>query len=94
VSLEPTLEPPRDNGELVFEQPWHARAFGLVMALVDGGALTYEEFQEQLVAQVPLHDGYYDAWLAALEDACAIRALVLPAEVSARVAARVPDHAH
>lgn len=93
-----SLEPPRLNGELVFEAPWHARAFGLVMALVDSGALSYAQFQEHLVVQVPLHDGYYDAWLAALEDACAVRALVLPAEVSARaeatVAARVPDHAH
>lgn len=90
-------EPPRLNGELVFAEPWHARAFGLVMTLVDGGSFTYEEFQQRLVRQVPAHPAYYDAWLAALEDVLASRALVLPAEVDAREHAlshRAPGHDH
>lgn len=91
------IEPPRLNGELVFEQPWQARAFGLVMTLVEGGAFTYEQFQERLVAQVPVHAAYYDAWLAALEDALASRGLVSAGDVSERaheLSHRGPGHDH
>ncbi len=91
------MNPPRLNGELVFEQPWHARAFGLVMTLVDSGAFSYEQFQERLVAQVPAHTDYYDAWLVALEDVLADRGLVSAGDVSERahaLAHRVPGHDH
>ncbi|WP_419842059.1 nitrile hydratase accessory protein [Candidatus Poriferisodalis sp.] len=74
-------EPPRDNGELVFSEPWQARAFGLAADLVDGGHLTWHEFREQLIGAIaeaetetlaehddtPEPRDYYRCWLTALE---------------------------
>lgn len=67
---------PRDNGELVFEEPWQGRALGMgVVALQRTGA-TWEDFREHLVAAIAArprqHDetaatAYYAAWLDALE---------------------------
>ncbi len=44
--------PPRDNGELVFSEPWQARAFGLAADLVEGGKFTWDEFREHLVKSI------------------------------------------
>lgn len=44
--------PPRDNGELVFSEPWQARAFGLAADLVDGGHFTWDEFREHLIEAI------------------------------------------
>ena len=67
---------PRDNGELVFEEPWQGRALGMgVVALQRTGA-SWPEFRRHLVAAIaarPQADGeseataYYAAWLEALE---------------------------
>ena len=37
LDIEGPAAPPRSNGELVFAAPWESRAFGLAMALHDGG---------------------------------------------------------
>jgi hypothetical protein len=43
---------PRDNGELVFEEPWQGRALGMgVVALQRTGA-SWAEFRRQLVAAI------------------------------------------
>ena len=44
--------PPRLNGELVFEAPWERRLFGLTMALVERGAIDYESFRQNLIAEI------------------------------------------
>jgi nitrile hydratase accessory protein len=68
--------PPRSNGELVFTAPWESRAFGLAMALADGGVFAWESFREVLIARIAdfeaAHpDGagwsYYACWVEALE---------------------------
>jgi nitrile hydratase accessory protein len=62
--------PPRDNGELVFEEPWHARVFALAVALVEQLDLPWSAFQSHLIAQIA-HDPdrpYYESWATALED--------------------------
>lgn len=61
--------PPRDNGELVFEEPWHARVFALAVALVERLELPWTEFQSRLIAQIALDPDrpYYESWAAALE---------------------------
>ena len=62
--------PPRDNGELVFTEPWQARAFALAVTLVDALGLDWDEFRRRLIAQIA-HDpnrAYYESWAAALED--------------------------
>ena len=78
---------PRDNGELVFEEPWQGRALGMgVVALQRAGA-TWDEFREHLVAAIaarPQQPGetaataYYVAWLDALERLLAERGLLTP----------------
>ena len=71
--------PPRSNGELVFEEPWEGRVFGVTMALVETGAVSLSEFQSELVAEIQgweaahaedVADGryrYYERWLVAFE---------------------------
>lgn len=76
---------PRDNGELVFEEPWQGRALGMgVVALQRTGA-SWEDFREHLVAAIaartPQHGetaatAYYSAWLDALERLLGARGLL------------------
>ena len=52
LDIEGPAAPPRSNGELVFAAPWESRAFGLAMALHDGGLFEWEDFRQQLIAAV------------------------------------------
>jgi nitrile hydratase accessory protein len=61
--------PPRDNGELVFAEPWHARVFAMAVALVEKLQLPWSDFQSRLIAAIaddPDRE-YYESWAAALE---------------------------
>ncbi|KAB1190445.1 nitrile hydratase accessory protein [Haloferax sp. MBLA0076] len=68
---------PRRGDEPVFEEPWQARAFGLVLSLCDDGVISWDAFQRQLVEEIgtapsdsngegPNHV-YYEHWLRAFE---------------------------
>jgi nitrile hydratase accessory protein len=82
---------PRRNGELVFTAPWHGRAFGMAVALRQGGRFAWRDFQERLEREIgaagPDDDAshYYEHWLAALEWLAIDRGLVDGAELSRRV---------
>ncbi|MFT7473795.1 MAG: nitrile hydratase accessory protein [Verrucomicrobiales bacterium] len=69
--LRGPANPPRENGELVFREPWEARAFGLVVAMHQAGHYTWDEFRTGLIAEIDTADddgtGYYRQWLAAFE---------------------------
>ena len=76
LDVEGPAAPPRDNGELVFAEPWESRAFGLAMALSAGGVFEWEDFRQQLIAAVAEAERdadrdepftYYRCWLLALE---------------------------
>ncbi len=62
--------PPRRNGELVFEAPWHSRVFGLCAAIVEtcfeGDR---EPFRQRLIAAITAEPErpYWDSWTIALE---------------------------
>jgi hypothetical protein len=60
--------PPRDNGELVFEAPWQARAFGLAIALLERHGLGWDVFRKHLVAAIGHHPEapYYEQFVEAL----------------------------
>ena len=64
---------PRRNGELVFNQPWEGRAFGMAVALRDSHRFGWEAFRVRLEREIaaagPADDGtrYYERWLAAFE---------------------------
>jgi nitrile hydratase accessory protein len=106
LDIEGPAAPPRSNGELVFAEPWEGRAFGLVMALVDRGVLSYDAFRDALVARIAAWEAdppsgecwsYYRCWLQALEQVLDEQALVTSGEVdtrSATFAARPAGHDH
>jgi nitrile hydratase accessory protein len=88
-------DPPRSNGELVFEAPWESRAFGIAIALQERGTLDYDEFRALLAREIEAHPGpYYERWLPALERVLAGQGLVLPGELDARAAAIAHSLAH
>jgi nitrile hydratase accessory protein len=84
-----TEELPRHNGELVFEEPWQGRAFGLVLAMHKAGAFDWEEFRMRLIDAIAAHadDAYYDRWLEAFERLLVERGLIAREEVEARAEA-------
>jgi len=92
-ALSGAQAPPRSNGELVFEEPWQARVFGLAIALVQAQGLDWEEFRRRLIEEIAAGQdaggGYYEHWLAALERLVIERGLLREAELeheAARVA--------
>jgi nitrile hydratase accessory protein len=60
---------PRDNGELVFEAPWQARALAMAVALADKLELPWDAFRHRLMAEIANDPQrpYYESWCAALE---------------------------
>ncbi|MCH9672820.1 MAG: nitrile hydratase accessory protein [Gammaproteobacteria bacterium] len=86
------IEVPRDNGELVFAEPWEARAFGMAVALSEQGRYPWHDFSEVLAAKTAAAEGdgvelpYYERWLSVLETLALERGLVSEAELAARTA--------
>ncbi len=78
---------PRRNGELVFDAPWQGRAFGMAVALSEGGLFPWEEFRQALIHEIAAAEArggefrYYDAWMAALEHVLAGRGLLRAEEL-------------
>jgi nitrile hydratase accessory protein len=73
---------PRDNGELVFEEPWQGRALGMGVVALERTGASWPEFRRQLAAAIatrPVLEGespataYYACWLDALEAVLAQR---------------------
>lgn len=106
LDLDGPAAPPRANGELVFEQPWQGRAFGVAMALTERGVVSYDAFRDRLIARIAAWEAdppagepysYYAQWLQALEDVLDEQSLVVTADVDARLqeyAVRPPGHDH
>jgi len=86
---------PRRNGELVFEEPWQSRAFGIVAALAENRTCAYEEFRQRLIASIGQWDRahadtpqavyhYYERWLESLERLVTERGLLTEEEIRRR----------
>ncbi len=60
---------PRDNGELVFDEPWEARALAMAVALTEKLGLPWDEFRHRLMRAVADDPDrpYYQSWAVALE---------------------------
>lgn len=68
--------PPRSNGEVVFDEPWQSRAFGVAVSLADSGSLEWRDFQAALIRSVEaamangddsgIPSVYWSCWLDAL----------------------------
>jgi nitrile hydratase accessory protein len=78
---------PRDNGELVFEEPWQGRALGMGVVALERTDASWGEFRQHLAAAIASHTptegethatAYYTAWLNALESLLTDRALLGP----------------
>jgi cobaltochelatase CobN len=73
---------PRRNGELVFDEPWHGRVFGMAVALHEEGVYDWEEFRQALIRQVAVAEArggafvYYEVWLTTFEELLAGRGIV------------------
>lgn len=94
--------PPMENGELLFEAPWEARAFGMAHRLCDAGCFSWDAFRDQLIAAIAVWDQehpraaddpdsapgyrYYEHWLLALERTLAANGFASETELAQRVA--------
>jgi nitrile hydratase accessory protein len=67
---------PRDNGELVFEEPWQGRALGMGVVVLERTGASWADFRRHLAAAIAARPpapgesaatAYYAAWLDALE---------------------------
>ncbi|WP_193043886.1 nitrile hydratase accessory protein [Mycolicibacterium baixiangningiae] len=105
LDTEGAAAPPRANGELVFDEPWESRAFGMAVLLVEAGVFTWPQFRTALVARIAhwqsRDDGqgwhYYQHWLGALEDVLTAGGTVSTDHVASRASAlalRPDGHDH
>jgi nitrile hydratase accessory protein len=98
--------PPMANGELVFDEPWQGRVFGMAHTLCDAGLFTWDEFREALIGEIRQWESanaegseyrYYDRFLAALERVLREKGLCDPSALDGRLAeflARPAGHDH
>lgn len=69
VPLDGIAAIPRDNGEIIFNEPWEATAFGVAVTLTNQGSFTWESFRQQLIKAIEASNGceaYYESWSKAL----------------------------
>jgi nitrile hydratase accessory protein len=100
ANMDEQIALPRKNGELVFESPWEARAFGLAVALNERGLYPWRDFSQGLAAETATaeRDGtassYYERWLAALEKLVIARGLLTREELDVGIAdqALIDEH--
>ncbi|WP_299668684.1 nitrile hydratase accessory protein [uncultured Ruegeria sp.] len=75
-----------DGEEPVFNEPWEAQAFAMVINLHENGAFTWAEWADAL--SVEIHSGkemaYYHHWLAALEKIVSAKSLISANELAVR----------
>lgn len=86
--------PPRANGEMVFAEPWEARAFGIALALSGDGHNEWEAFRQSLIRSIGDWEAehgvddpawrYYERWLEALEGMLVAGGLVFAEELALR----------
>ena len=81
---------PRKNGELVFDEAWQGRIFGMTVAMSHDASFEWREFQAQLIAEIAHAEregessSYYERWLHAFECLLADKGLVDPAALAER----------
>jgi nitrile hydratase accessory protein len=76
---------PRDNGELVFDAPWQARALAIAVALTEELGLPWDAFRLRLMDEIANDPQrpYYESWGAALESMVIDLDLTTPAALDA-----------
>ena len=88
---------PRENGELVFHEPWESRAFGLAVVMHQNERYAWDEFRNQLIDEIARseeHDEgstYYERWLRSLEKVSLMKGFVTEEEIQNRAALLASD---
>jgi nitrile hydratase accessory protein len=81
---------PRKNGELVFDEAWQGRIFGMTVAMSHDASFAWREFQAELIAEIARAEregatsSYYERWLSAFERLLADKGLVAPSALAER----------
>src|SRR5438270_11482339 len=95
LDVDGPAAPPRSNGEVAFEAPWQARAFGLAAAVVETRFHgDREPFRQRLIAAIAADPErpYWESWAAALEDLVTTTGLIPADAVDTQLAGRTsPD---
>ena len=92
AAMEAQIALPRENGELVFQAPWEARAFGLAVALNAKALYEWREFSAELAATIAAAEqnndssSYYARWIASLEELVVTKGLISREQLDARTA--------
>lgn len=103
LALDGPAAPPMANGEVIFEEPWQGRVFGMARALCEAGHYDWDEFRDKLIAEIALHDGsgqtyrYFDHFHAALQSLLVEKSLLGADDIARRTeefAARPHGHDH
>ena len=88
---------PRANGELVFHEPWEGRAFGLAVAMHQGDLYVWDEFRDELVAEIAHAEqngedsSYYERWLESIQLIAQRKGFITPEEIETRAALFASD---
>ena len=91
--MEAQIALPRENGELVFQALWEARAFGLAVALNEKELYEWREFSSELAVKIAAAElnndpsSYYARWIASLEELVIARGLISREQLDAKIAA-------
>ncbi len=81
---------PRKNGELVFDEAWQGRIFGMTVAMSHEARFAWHEFQAQLIAEIAHAEregetsSYYERWLHAFEGLLVDKGLLEPTALAER----------
>ena len=100
TNIDESIALPRKNGELVFDAPWEARAFGLAVALNEQGAYPWHRFSQTLAQQIANAEAdsdpstYYERWLATLESEILANGLITQDELDTAIVHQVHHDAH
>ena len=81
---------PRKNGELVFDEAWQGRIFGMTVAMSHDASFEWREFQAHLIDEIAHAEregeatSYYERWLNAFEQLLADKGLLDPTTLAER----------
>ncbi len=91
LELQGRGAPPLINGELLFDEPWQSRVFGMARLLSEHGAFEWDEFRDSLITRIEDWERrnpsaeyqYYPLFLAALTDTLEKKGVVDPIQLKA-----------
>ena len=94
--LEGVAALPRQPGAPIFQAPWEARVFALVVRLRESGEFAWDEFRDRLIAEITAAEAadpdgasgghYFERWLASFEKLLADKGILMPDALAAKVA--------